>query len=247
MSISADYQEMPREEAIEWAKSIEPYWDQPDVPPQHTDLMRQSIKDWKAGGTGPVSAFADLIRVANPSSLLDVGCGAGLYREVVKEVLPDCDYRGCDLSERMVKSASHRKGIYQVEDITALSYKDGEFDMAVESCVALHCLEWEKAISECCRVSGQWVMLHRTPYCVTPRTCYYRKSAYGYPCLEIHFSHLLVHELMHSCGFTFKCQVPLFKHWYEMTSSLWRRSVGPPPYVPAPEPWPEPPRKRRGT
>jgi len=78
--------------------------------------------------------------------ILDVGCGPGLFAEVLQNVFPKALVVGIDSSLEMCKAS---KGIWG--DAHRLPFKKNTFDL-VTLCFTLHDLEMDEAIKEVKRV-----------------------------------------------------------------------------------------------
>jgi ubiquinone/menaquinone biosynthesis C-methylase UbiE len=130
-------------------------------------------------------------------TLLEVGCSAGHYADVLRARGLTTAYSGCDYSAAFIDRARGRlPGVaFDVQDAARLAYPDASFDIVVSGCCILHIADYPSAIRESARVARGHVLFHRTPVLHTTPTKHYRKLAYGVPCLEIHFneSELLGH------------------------------------------------------
>ena len=144
-------------------------WHHPDVAQAQAALMDREYAAWRAGGAHrPFDAARTLLTLADPASVLDVGCGAAIYAQLVRDVLPAATYRGCDYAEAMVAWVrAHRPGVeVDREDQRTLTYPDQSFDAVLHGCCLIHLakpLEWVAAILAATRVTRRWVLLHRTP------------------------------------------------------------------------------------
>lgn len=92
--------------------------------------------------------------------VLDAGCGEGLGLTRLRPVLPG-RITGFDLSEDAVGHArrAHPDGAFSVEDITALPYDDGAFDLVLCLEVLEHLDQPELALRELKRVSRSHLVL----------------------------------------------------------------------------------------
>lgn len=180
----------------------------PAVAPQQRELAAQELAAWRRGAPhGPFDAFRFLMAHARPSSVLDVGCGAGYYSEVLSEILPEVPYVGCDYSEPMVAVAqeTYPDADFVRADQRDLSFwGDGNFDMVMNGCALIH-LETtagvEQALAEAARVANRWVLLHRVP--VRPNKlphAFTKKDAYGTVIHETHFNQDWLRNLWSEIG-----------------------------------------------
>lgn len=62
----------------------------------------------------------ELLLLANPSSILDVGCGCGAFYEVCKQELPELKYFGIDYSSEAIELATQTWG----KHFEVLDYKE---------------------------------------------------------------------------------------------------------------------------
>lgn len=154
--------------------------------------MAGEFTDWSEGAPlPPYDALRKLLVVARPRTLLEVGCGAGIYRAVVRRCAPDVEYVGCDYSAAMV---AHARGLYpgtryDVADQRQLPYQAGAFDLVLHGCCLIHLREpdaWAAALAEAARVADRWVVLHRTPVRMLPGWRTLTKDVYGVEIRETH-------------------------------------------------------------
>lgn len=151
-------------------------WMHPEVPAAQARLADRELVEWRAGGQhGPFDAARALLRAMQPApaSLLEVGCGAGYYAEIIAGEHPHATYYGCDYAPGMVAQARAR---YPHRPFTACDqrdlafYADGSVDCAWSGGALLHLMsadEWAQAIAELRRVTRRWVVLHRVPVRLT--------------------------------------------------------------------------------
>lgn len=93
---------------------------------------RQAFLD--AGHYQPVSDRINaLLRVKNPATLLDMGCGEGYYTARLKQALPDCSIGGLDISkDAIVKACRRTRDIRWLVGSTArLPVPDASLDAAL--------------------------------------------------------------------------------------------------------------------
>jgi ubiquinone/menaquinone biosynthesis C-methylase UbiE len=106
-----------------------------------------------------------IIRVLNPDSILDCGCGEGFLTQIFHRALPSARIVGTDLSESALISARERcpEIRFQVADVHQLPFETGSFDVVVCSQVLEHVEETAPAMEELCRVSARFVLV-TVPY-----------------------------------------------------------------------------------
>ena len=101
-----------------------------------------------------------LVAPLAPQDVLDAGCGEGFGLTRLAPVLPG-RITGFDLSEQAVERArrAHPAGSFSIEDITALPYEDGAFDLVICMEVLEHLPEPTLALRELKRVSRGHLVL----------------------------------------------------------------------------------------
>ena len=83
--------------------------------------------------------------------VLDVGCGKGRFARVLRELEPEAEFWGLDLSEEMLRYVP--AGIHtRAGSMTELPFDDAFFDAAYATESLEHAVEIDKAVSEICRV-----------------------------------------------------------------------------------------------
>jgi len=117
--------------------------------PIHRRLMRRFLAD-----------AAQLVAVARPRTVLEVGCGSG---ELAAALFRDesLSYQGVDLSpEEVVRAQSgqpHRE--FQVASVYDLPHSDARFDLVVACEILEHVDDPERAVDELARVCGGFLLL----------------------------------------------------------------------------------------
>lgn len=185
-------------------------WKDASVARSQRGLVEQEIAALFAGRTpAPFQVACDLLRpVTKPSAtVLEIGCSSGYYYEALEYLLKrPLRYTGVDYSEHMIAMAKefYPEANFAVADGAALPFAAGSFDIVISGSVLLHCPNYPDHIAETCRVAKDTVLLHRTPITHSGTTCFFEKSAYGVPTVEVWFSESEILALFERAGF--RCQ-----------------------------------------
>jgi len=75
--------------------------------------------------------------------VLEIGCGTGVYSRALLEVRPALRLVGCDISPRSIALAGERlagfaNARFDTQDITALAYEEGSFDVVTGNSILHH-------------------------------------------------------------------------------------------------------------
>jgi SAM-dependent methyltransferase len=125
----------------------------------------------KYGSTNPVVRrlmarferdMAELLKVAGPSSILDVGCGEGVLTEQWAQAI-EGRVVGIDLDDPKLRAEWARRSLPNLEFRPGLGdslpYADGEFDAATAMEVLEHVPDPEAVLAEMSRVASQWLLV----------------------------------------------------------------------------------------
>jgi 2-polyprenyl-3-methyl-5-hydroxy-6-metoxy-1,4-benzoquinol methylase len=125
----------------------------------------------KYGSTNPVVRrlmarferdMAELLTVAGPSSILDVGCGEGVLTERWARAI-DGRVVGIDLDDPKLRTEWARRARPNLEFRTGLGdslpYADGEFEAATAMEVLEHVPDPDAVLAEMARVASHWLLL----------------------------------------------------------------------------------------
>lgn len=87
-------------------------------------------------------------------SILDIGCGRGLLLKKLHERAPDLALTGIDISEKLCEISKKNVPTATIirGDAEALPFPDESFDFIFMTEVLEHMLDYDKAVSELCRV-----------------------------------------------------------------------------------------------
>jgi SAM-dependent methyltransferase len=121
-------------------------------------------------------------------SVLDVGAASGAYGEILNTYDIRTNYTACDFSEHFAKLAAelYPEMEYEIADAQCLPFLNNSFDAVISTACIMHVLDYPRVIREIARVADMFAVLNKTP--LAEKTTYFRKEAYGVPCLEIHFN-----------------------------------------------------------
>lgn len=100
----------------------------------------------------------------NSFSLLDIGCGIGLYGVLLRQYSGKrMEYRGADFSPAMVKTARRLNPFCTIEqgDARELPFEDKSVDVVWISAVLEHVPEFEQVLAEAARIGRRYLLLHR--------------------------------------------------------------------------------------
>jgi 2-polyprenyl-3-methyl-5-hydroxy-6-metoxy-1,4-benzoquinol methylase len=105
----------------------------------------------------------ELLALASPQSLLDVGCGEGVLVHRWARQLGDRRMVGIDLEEQSIQAgwAEHQAPNleYRVMEAANLPFADGEFDLASAIEVLEHLPDPEHTLSEMARCAGRHLLV----------------------------------------------------------------------------------------
>ena len=115
-----------------------------------------------------LACMRDALSGQPTARVLEIGCGNGLLLARLRAEFPDIDLSGCDYTPEMVELAQARgveRCTVQREDVRALTYADGSFDVIVAERVLINVLDrggQEQSLRELHRVlapGGAFVMI----------------------------------------------------------------------------------------
>ncbi len=194
-SVSSHYIEMDQAEAPTEAARLRSAWQADELPRRQRGLVDRQLEEFRRGR--PVDVFDVLVRALRElqglppdASVLEIGCSSGFYSEVIDIAGLPFTYTGCDYSEAFIALAREKYPAlrFDVEDATALRYRDNAFDVVISGCCLLHIPEYAQAVAETARVARHYAIFHRTPVLIGHTNKHFRKQAYGVETVEIHFN-----------------------------------------------------------
>jgi trans-aconitate methyltransferase len=203
-------------------------WDDGATAAAQLAVAEAELKRWRDGQpVAPFDALRGLLMgLDGVRTVLELGCGAGYYGDVLQSILPNVQYTGCDRSAAMIAVAQQRwpQHTYQVLDATQDIYwfADKHWDVVIEGCSIIHEWQWQKVLECCTRLAGKWVLLHRTPYSKSLCHEWYEHDAYGRKCFAQQFTVTEIHAAM--LGWTcVYAKMVSESDVYVLLSTLWRR------------------------
>ncbi|MCC6809427.1 MAG: class I SAM-dependent methyltransferase [Deltaproteobacteria bacterium] len=104
---------------------------------------RRFERNLKAGDDMNVRLLSDYVEKLAPKSVLDIGCGYGLYVKAFEDRFPLLHVEGCDISPTQLDEARTFLGpntrvFLKESEPYKLPYKDKEFDLAITYGVCLY-------------------------------------------------------------------------------------------------------------
>ncbi len=88
-------------------------------------------------------------------TVLDVGCAAGGFMDILSGLKTGLEYTGIDISPEMIETAArrHPKGHFRVSDGGSLPFADGSFDLVLSTGVLHHNPNYQEILKEMYRVA----------------------------------------------------------------------------------------------
>lgn len=214
-AVSTGYEALDPDAASAPENALSSAWRDPSIPPRQRALVHGELgRMYRGDVPPPFAALAGILApVARPGlTLLEIGCGAGYYAEVLEYLVrPPLAYVGVDYSTPMLRTARdwYPDTPFAVSDGAALPFANGSFDVAVSSCVLLHVQDWRRHVPETVRIAKSFVVLHRTPVYRTRPTAAFRKLAYGVPTFELVFNEREILDAFATVGATLHAELTL--------------------------------------
>lgn len=124
-------------------------------------IQRLEFRDSDPTFTYWREAYLDKLPLASAARILDAGCGTGVVtRAIAKRAMGSCQVIGSDYSPTLIAAARQQARRFkledqlefQVNDIHALDFKDGYFDLVIAHTVISHVADPALAIKELRRV-----------------------------------------------------------------------------------------------
>jgi ubiquinone/menaquinone biosynthesis C-methylase UbiE len=169
-------------------------WQSKEIPEKQRGIVQKELARMYQGDIPLIyKVLADcLYPHADPGcSILEIGCASGYYYEILEYLLnKPITYTGVDYSENLIQMAKdfYNRPEFHVADGSNLPFGDGQFSVAISSCILLHVPNYREHIRETARVTKRFVVAHRTPVCRMRPTQYLKKYAYGIETVELIFN-----------------------------------------------------------
>lgn len=94
-------------------------------------------------------------------TVLDMGCAAGGFYNIIRTLNPKIKYTGLDVSEKMLGTAKRLfpAGDFRLTSGRSLDFPDNSFDMAMSLGVIHHIPGYKEIVKECFRVCRRYCLL----------------------------------------------------------------------------------------
>jgi SAM-dependent methyltransferase len=144
-------------------------WSSPSVAREHAELVRHQLAHPENVAPfrtflAAAGALAEDFDLPHPARLLDFGCGAGHYAELLDRYLPGrFEYTGCDGSAEMVEAARRERPgkTFHVNDLFSNALDLDSFDVLVASALIDVVADYERALDVLLGNRARTVLLHR--------------------------------------------------------------------------------------
>lgn len=109
-------------------------------------------------------AVAALREARGAQTILEAGCGGGLYGEVIVYYGIPLRYTGLDFNIHVLNRVRPRNTSKRVcvGNAGNLPFPNQSYDIVLSSAVICHNENWEQLTTEVCRVARQYALFHRT-------------------------------------------------------------------------------------
>ena len=122
-----------------------------DATEAHLDL-RRSVWLPTADGRHPGCEALTAVVAAQPSRVLEVGCGTGEFAARLVQALPDADVVALDRAQRLVDLTARRGVTAQAGDVQRLPFDDASFDVVAALWMLHYVTDLRRGLAEIRRV-----------------------------------------------------------------------------------------------
>jgi SAM-dependent methyltransferase len=114
--------------------------------------LRRSVWLPTLDGRHPGCEALATIEAAQPSSVLEVGCGTGEFAARMVSALPQAEVVAIDQSERLVEVTASRGVTVRLADVQELPFGDDAFDVVAALWMLYHVPDLHRGLAEIARV-----------------------------------------------------------------------------------------------
>jgi ubiquinone/menaquinone biosynthesis C-methylase UbiE len=188
------------------------------------------LAQMRAGNTPDVyKAFIAVLDVipVDGLSFIDLACSTGYYSEVAEYALPGkIVYYGSDYNPSSVAMAKklYPKLDFFEQDLTALTFSDREFNIAMAAGVLEHIPDQTIAFDELCRVANDFVLCHRMKF-VEGEEYFTKGSQYNVDVVRYYYNRDKFIQRLSDRGFDMVASIQIYPHTHLSESFLFQRKV----------------------
>lgn len=146
---------------MQTTKDIKKYWDC-FIKEHNTSKIMVTEKGMEVTVKGNFQLFKELVldKAKGKVSVLEVGCGSGIFTEMIRKHKNVGKLVCTDLSSEGIKICKKKRLNGVVANLEKLPFKDKSFDVICGFEVLHHVNNPQKAISEACRVAKKTIFFH---------------------------------------------------------------------------------------
>ncbi len=127
----------------------------------HGEVGKKTIAEMNASHTPQIMWGVDNLPYFTPTMILDIGCGGGIFTEIVLNKYKDAKACGIDISELCIEYAKEYNAEFikagrlelTVGDVADMPYANGTFNMVVSNASHFFWSDLRKSLREINRVS----------------------------------------------------------------------------------------------
>lgn len=184
-------------------------WKNSKIPEEQSKIVDKELEMLRRGDPPlvytVVAEALNAIPGSNKLTLLEIGCATGYYSEVISRLVGKrVEYTGSDYSDAMLTDAKKRypNTKFLKLDIRHVELPDKAYDVVLSGAVLVHVKEWKEAVRELARITGSYLVLHRTPV-TNAKSCRIEKKIYAdVPVFYNTFNKNELMNLSSECGFS---------------------------------------------